>query len=108
MPHCLGTLDGKHVEIRKPASSGSLWYNYKGFFSMLLLGICDARYYFSYVDVGEYGSNNDSGVVKNSRMSRKFGANKMNILSAAKIPESDDLELPYFFLEARYSLFQIG
>ena len=98
MPHCLGALDGKHVGIRKPASSGSLWYNYKGFFSMVILGICNARYCFSYVDVGEYGSNNDSGVLKNSRMGRKFGANKMNIPSPAKIPESDDLELPYFLL----------
>ena len=68
MPHCLGALDGKHVGIRKPASFSSLWYNYKGFFSMVLLGIFDAQYCFSYVDVGEYGSNNDTGVLKNSRM----------------------------------------
>lgn len=60
MPHCLGALDGKHVAIRKPPSSSSLWYNYKGFFSMVLLGICDAQYCFTHVDVGEYGSNNDS------------------------------------------------
>ena len=66
--HCLEALDGKHVGIRKSPSSGSLWYNYKGFFSMVLLEICDARYCFSYVDVGEYGSNNDSEVLKNSRM----------------------------------------
>ena len=71
----------------------------KGFLAWYFLGICDARYCFSYVDVGEYGSNNDSGVLKNSRMGRKFGANKMNIPSPAKIPESDDLELPYFLLE---------
>ena len=65
---------------------------------MVLLGICDARYCFSDVDVGDYGSNNDSGVLKNLRMSRKFGANKMNIPNPTKIPESDDLELPYFLL----------
>ena len=98
MPHCLGALDGKHVRIRKPASFGSLWYNYKGLFSMVLLGICDAQYCSSYVDVGEYGINNDSRVLKNSRMGRKCGANKMNIPSPAKIPESDDLELPDFLL----------
>ena len=98
MPHCLGALDGKHVGIRKPAFSGSLWYNYKGFFSMVILSICDARYWFSYVYVGEYGSKNDSGVLKNSRMGRKFGVNKMNIPGPAKIPESDDLELLYLLL----------
>ena len=96
MPHCLGASDGKHVGIQKPASSGSLWYNYKGFFSKVLLGISDARYCFSYADVGKYGTNSNSGVLKNSRMGRKFGANKMNIPSPAEIPKSDDLELPYF------------
>ena len=98
MPHCLGALDGKHVGIRKPASSGSLWYHYKGFFSMVFLSICDAPYCFRYVDVREYCSNNDSEVLKNSRMGRTFGANKMNIPSPSKIPESHNLELPYFLL----------
>ena len=65
---------------------------------MVFLGICDAQYCFSYVDVGEYGSNNDSGVLKNSRMGRKFAVNKMNIPGPAKIPESDDLELLYLLL----------
>ena len=75
---------------------------------MVLLSICDARYWFSYVYVGEYGSNNDSGVLKNSRMGRKFGANKMNIPSPAKIAESNDLELPYFLLgDAIFSPFKL-
>ena len=59
------------------------------------MGISDARLCFSYVDVGEYDSNNDSGVLENSRMGRTFAANKMNIPGPAKIPESDDLELTY-------------
>ena len=67
MPRCVGALDGKHIRMRKPSDLGSLWHNYKGYFIMVLLAICDSRYFFSFVDVGEYGSNNDSSVLKNSR-----------------------------------------
>ena len=66
---------------------------------MVFLGICDAQYCFSYVHVGEYGSNNNSGVLKNLRMGRKFGANK--ICLALQKFLSGDLELPYFLLEKK-------
>ena len=65
--------------MRKPADSGSLWHNYKGFFSMVLMAICDARFCFTLIDVGEYGTNNDSGVLKNSQMGKMFQREEMNV-----------------------------
>lgn len=37
----VGAIDGKHVRIKCPANSGLMYHNYKKYFSLLLMGICD-------------------------------------------------------------------
>ena len=41
-PHCIGVIDGKHVALRRPRKSSSLFHNYTGFFSIVRLAIVDA------------------------------------------------------------------
>ena len=60
-PHCIGTLDGKHIVVKCPASSGSLYFNYKETFSIVLLTLVDANYKFRYIDIGSYSRNSDGG-----------------------------------------------
>lgn len=61
-PNCLGAVDGKHIRIIHPPRSGSLFFNYKHFFSIVLMAVCDADYLFVYVDVGAYGKTSDSTI----------------------------------------------
>ena len=61
-PNCVASIDGMHVRIKCPKLSGSRYFNYKGFFSVILQGLVNARYKFLSVDVDAYGRQNDSGV----------------------------------------------
>ena len=71
-PNCVGAIDGKHVIIQNPAKGGSLWHNYKGSFSLNLMALVDHEYKFTYVDIGDYGSNSDSSVFKFSEFGQAF------------------------------------
>ena len=98
MPHCIGAIDGKHIATKAPFKSGTLFHNYKSFFSIVLMAICDANYCFTYVDVGNYGSNNDSGVLLNSQMGKDFKERKMNIPEPSNLDGFEGGKLPYFLV----------
>ncbi|XP_069616234.1 uncharacterized protein [Ranitomeya imitator] len=75
-PNCLGAVDGKHIRIIKPARTGSEYFNYKKYFSVVLMAIADADCRFIAVNIGAFGRGNDSQTFKNSDMGlRVYGKN---------------------------------
>ncbi|XP_050516048.1 uncharacterized protein LOC126890922 [Diabrotica virgifera virgifera] len=54
-PKCAGVMDGKHIMIQAPKHSGSEFYNYKSFFSVVLFIVANANYEVMYLNVGSQG-----------------------------------------------------
>lgn len=93
----MGAIDGKHIIIKKPPHSGSLYYNYKGTFSIVLLGIVNANYEFIYVNAGANGSVSDGGVFKNTTFHKKMVSNELQLPTPSALPASD-IVAPYCFV----------
>ena len=56
-PNVFKAADGKHIALLHPLGSGSEFYNYKGFYSVILLALVDYDYKFMYIDVGCQGAS---------------------------------------------------
>ena len=99
LPHVLGAVDGKHVRITKPNNSGSLYYNYKNFYSIVLFAAVDADYRFMYIDAGAEGRSSDSTLWKFSSFNKDLERkdNPLHVPQAEEFPGFSG-KLPYYFV----------
>lgn len=81
MPNCIGSVDGKHFRMTRPPSTGTLFYNYKHYYSLVMLAVADHQYRFIYMDVGAEGKSSDGGVWARTQLQEDLNdpANPLNI-----------------------------
>lgn len=98
-PHCVGSIDGKHIRIIKPWNSGSEYFNYKKYFSIVLMAVADSNYCFKYIDVGAFGHEGDSNILKATELGKKIYS--QSLILPEPTPLSKDpsgISLPYVFV----------
>ena len=91
-------MDGKHIRLQCPKLSESNYCNYKGFYSIVLLAICDVKYCFISHGTGQFGSNNDSGVLSNSGILELIERNMLDLPSPSAYKSCVHNPLPYLFV----------
>ncbi|XP_064111469.1 uncharacterized protein LOC135218961 [Macrobrachium nipponense] len=96
-PHCIGAIDGKHVQIKKPIGSGLYYFNYKHTFTIVLIAVVNARYEFMMVDVGANGRVSDGGVFANTKFGKKMKEKKLSIPEPTTLPRCPEA-MPFVFI----------
>lgn len=88
----------KHIRCINPRNSGSNYFNYKKYFSIILMAVVDANLSFIANDVGAYGRESDSNVFKECPFGKKLYSDRLNIPEPACLPNTEHLVLPYVFV----------
>ena len=97
LPHTCGAFDGKHVNGKCPPNSGSLYYNYKGFYSVVPMAFVDADYKFIWADIGGMGSASDAQIYNASELNECVEDGSLGFPDPEPLP-NDNLDVPYFFV----------
>lgn len=77
--NCGGSIDGKHIRIMQPPGTGAQFYNYKGFYCIILMAIVNSNYELIYVDVGKNGRLSDGGVIEFTRFYEDLKKGKLQL-----------------------------
>lgn len=93
-PHCIGSLDGKHIIIKAPGHSGSTYFNYKGSHSVVLMIVVDANYRIIYMNCGQIGRISDGGVFHNTALYADLEANNLNLPTPRPL-QGRQVDVPY-------------
>lgn len=93
-PNAVGAVDGKHVQIVRPPKSGTLFFNYLRYYSVVLMALVGPRGEFMFYSIGSPGSQSDSSIWKRSSFYRML-ANDSRFPSSTTLGTED---LPFVIL----------
>lgn len=82
------------MNIRAPANCGSEYFNYKKTNSVVLMALADAKYRFTYVDVGAYGRESDGGVFGKCSLAKVRAENSIGVPPPKSLPTTNT-PVPY-------------
>lgn len=96
-PNCIGSIDGKHIRCKRPPHSGSMFFNYKHFFSIVLQGVASADYKFTAIEVGAYGKQSDGGIFEASTLHKLIETGEYEIPEERNLPGTE-IAAPFVML----------
>ena len=85
-PNCFAAANGNHMQLMHRHNSGSLYINYRGFFSIVLMALADYDYKFLFVETGCQGRNSDGGVFRNCHFYGALVRNELNLALPMEVP----------------------
>ncbi|XP_069611669.1 uncharacterized protein [Ranitomeya imitator] len=97
-PNCIGALDGKQIRVKKPPNSGSHYFYYKKYFSVVLLAVADSSYSFVVADIGAYGSASDVRIFRPSRLARQLADTNLNLPQPCVLPGASGPPAPFIMV----------
>jgi hypothetical protein len=99
--NCGGALDDKYVRLVPPSDSGALYYNYKNFYSIILMALFSTNYEVVYVNVGKQGRMTRAGVLEWTSFYDQLKRDKLNF------PTNEESDENSNFMIIGYEMFAV-
>ena len=87
-PCCWAAVDGCHISIKCPdggAEAAKEYHNFKNFYSIVLMGLVDAKYRFVWASVGFPGNTHDAMILQATQLWKDIHENNIIPLISKEI-----------------------
>ena len=86
LPNPFSAADWKHIALYHLHDSGAKFYDYEGFYSIVLMSFEEYDYIFIYADVGCQGRISDGGLYRNFSFAKSLFALWLKISPSRPLP----------------------